>query len=1302
MNKKGTKALASATLMSLVLTTALATGNVKAAANGQATRVGGTDRYETAAKVATTNFTTSDNVVLVSGEGYADSVSASVLAKKLDAPIVLTGSKTLDANAKSAIETLKAKNVYIIGGTGSISQDIEDGLKSDYTVTRLGGQDRYATNLAIANKLVDLGVSKSNIIAVAGTGFADALSVAPVAAADNEILLLTKNDTDAMKATADFAKDSNVTVVGTTNVVNGDIYNQLNADKRIDGGADRFATNINVLKAFDNDLKADKLYVANATQANPDNLYADALVASAIAGKYSAPLVLVDKDGSTGTTNAINYIGTKATKDTDLQVVGGTGVISDATVQSIEDAVKDKDTDPEVSSITANGLNQIKVVFNQEVDEDTAKDVTNYKVDGSSLKDDGSSYASLQDDNKTVLITLGDSRKQYDKVDVTVKKGILTADKSKTVPEFTQNVTFSDTTVPTLDSVEARGNNKLTVKFSEPVNLGKIGSATIDDGDLKVLSNTNFSNFLSKFKIDGQNITGFGLDSDLTLAKNAVESTEGDVYADEVDFYFNSSLTNGNKTLKISDGDKDAALSDAAGFTFQETSQDFNIDTLTTTPQITSVTGDDSGKVYINFDRAMDSKSAIDTSNYSVNDESSNVTNAKLENNDTQVKLTVSGLNKGSNKVNIKNTVKDAYGNKVADDTYKSFDLTEDTTKPTVNSVATLDDTTIRVKFSKDVNVTYATSTSNYKLKDNSGNDITNTSKGITSITVPGGATDTASVFDIHVGDKLTDSQYALTIKNIQDTASTPNVMDDYTTTFAGSDSVAPVADDDAIALENTNDSTNPYRKVVVTFNKAMDASSLTNTSNYKFKNASGDTKALPSGTTISTSSDNKSATIEFPSAYGTYGTDGQTYSKSGDNLITDIAVIGVKDANGNALDVSQVLPVTTVSATPVTNVKANSIKVYYDGDNLKVNLAFDKSIDNLDYTDFTLNEATPDSGYKNSDGTITLVYNDGGTKIAQVKRAGINAKLNIGASSNTKDVTGRSLVAVADADNIVPYYYQAAPKTLVTKSVVDGVTYATNWNADADAKKVTVQFDTPIEQSSVKPGDFTFVVDGTTLNAKTATVGTIVGTNDNTVTFDFKNGNNTSADLAKFVAGASVKITPNSSNKISTLEDKNDSYAYYVPSNNDLKSYTVTANSTFATGVTSTVAQKVSGTEITVPQGATVEQLIAGTNGTTAAVKDSAGVAKTTGALVLGDIATIDGTEYTIVSTDGILTTTAGTISGTTITVPSTTTVETLIADTTPTVTVKDSADAAKTTGALVKGDKVIVDDKTYTIALN
>ncbi|WP_058953346.1 cell wall-binding repeat-containing protein [Clostridium tyrobutyricum] len=1201
MNKKGTKALASATLMSLVLTTALATGNVKAAANGQATRVGGTDRYETAAKVATTNFTTSDNVVLVSGEGYADSVSASVLAKKLNAPIVLTGSKTLDANAKSAIETLKAKNVYIIGGTGSISASIETGLKSDYTVTRLGGQDRYATNLAIANKLVDLGVSKSNIIAVAGTGFADALSVAPVAAADNEILLLTKNDTDAMKATADFAKDSNVTVVGTTNVVNGDIYNQLNADKRIDGGADRFATNINVLKAFDSDLKADKLYVANATQANPDNLYADALVASAIAGKYSAPLVLVDKDGSTGTNNAVSYIGTKATKDTDLQVVGGTGVVSDATVTAIENVIKDKDIDPEVSSITANGLNQIKVVFNQEVDSDTAEDVTNYKVDGSSLTD-GTASATLQDDNKTVLITLAAPRKQYDNVDVTVKKGILTADKSKNVPEFTQNVTFSDTAVPTLSSVTAQGNNKLTVKFSEPINLGTVSASDInDDGDAKISGN---SNLLSKFKIDGQNISNFGLDSTYTLAKNAVIDSNNKGWASEIQFYFNSSLTSGNKTLKISDGDQNGSLSDAAGFTFQETSQDFNVDSLTTKPQITSVTGDDSGKVYINFDRAMDTSTAQLASNYTVNDSAAGVvvSKAELKQDDTQVKLTVKGLNKGSNKVYISNNVKDAYGNKVADDTYKSFDLSEDTTKPAVSSISLLDDSTIRVRFSKDVLATYAVNKANYKLQDNSGTNINDKilATGTNSeyqnsypITIPGKTAaptddDSTDVVDIHVPSKLTDANYTLTVKNIMDTASTPNVMDDYTQTFEGSNTVTPEVEGNATALTDTTDSTNPFRKVVITFNKTMDASSLTNTSNYKFKNASGDTKTLPSGTTIDTSADNKSAIIIFPSAYGTnnnpitisdYNDGNAIAAKSGDNLVTDIAVIGVKDTNGNGLDVSQLVHVDNSNLGNVTAgstaIEPNSVKYYYDGDNLKVNVKFTKAIDNLNYADFLVNGVQPNSGYKNSDGTVTFVFNDGSkidtttdadaviagftatdTKITAVKAGGAKQSIiyTVPTGIKTTDVDGYTIPVVTAANGITPYYYQVAPKTVAAnwaagKYAADDANYANDGYID-------IAFDTPLDvNSGVGVNDFVFsTLDGTPLKPTNVVVS---GKN---VRFIFDQNDSV------FTTGTKIKIFAKSTQAIRTQEDKNEQYATYAPSSDDLGVRILTFGTTGAT----------------------------------------------------------------------------------------------------------------------------------------
>ncbi|MCH3963292.1 MAG: cell wall-binding repeat-containing protein [Clostridium sp.] len=212
----------------------------------------------------------SDNVVLVSGEGYADAVSASVLDKKLDAPILLTTPDTLSSDTRTALDALKPKNIYIVGGEG----------------------------------------------------FSDVLSAAPAAAAKDEILLLADNDKTSTKSTIDFIKANNskVTVIGTSNIINDDMYKTFGAAQRVDGEVYRFATNLNVLNNFKEIFKTDKLYIANASSATPDNLYADVLAASAVAGKYSAPLVLVDTEGSSATTDAIAYIRNNTADSTDLQI----------------------------------------------------------------------------------------------------------------------------------------------------------------------------------------------------------------------------------------------------------------------------------------------------------------------------------------------------------------------------------------------------------------------------------------------------------------------------------------------------------------------------------------------------------------------------------------------------------------------------------------------------------------------------------------------------------------------------------------------------------------------------------------------------------------------------------------------------------------------------------------------------------------------------------------------------------------------------------------------------------------------
>lgn len=306
------------------------------------TRISGANRYETAAKVATTNWTTSYNIVLVSSEGYADAVSASALAKKLDAPILLTSSDILSSETQIALEALKPMNIYIVGGTSSISQSIRNSLKSKYTLIELSGANRYETNLAVAKELVKLGASASNVMVVGGEGFADALSVAPIAAAKGQILLLANNNENLMQSTINFVNDnkSTVTIVGTWDVISDSIKDAFGTNTiRVDGGSDRFDTNLKILKTFSSDLNNDKIYIANASSSTSDDMYADALVASVLAGKYAAPLILVDKDGSVATTNAIQCIRYIASKNTYVYIIGGNEVVTDNIFNTIEEMI---------------------------------------------------------------------------------------------------------------------------------------------------------------------------------------------------------------------------------------------------------------------------------------------------------------------------------------------------------------------------------------------------------------------------------------------------------------------------------------------------------------------------------------------------------------------------------------------------------------------------------------------------------------------------------------------------------------------------------------------------------------------------------------------------------------------------------------------------------------------------------------------------------------------------------------------------------------------------------------------------
>lgn len=280
------------------------------------TRYNGTDRYETAAKVCQNGWKSSQSVIIVNGENFPDALAAAPLAKKNDAPILLTSKDVLNPYTSVEINRLGVKNAFIIGGRGVISQAIEDSLKSrGIKVTRLGGADRYDTALQIAAKL-----GKSNeVVLVNSNDFRDGMSISAIAAAKGMPVIPV--DANSMPASVNkylqgYKKADQIYVVGGQDKISDSIISGLPNVKRI-GGGDTYSSNVGVINAFSSEISTDTIYIASAKD------FPDSLGASALAPRTYSPIVFVDSPMSYATQNFL-----KTHIVNNIKVLGGPGAVS--------------------------------------------------------------------------------------------------------------------------------------------------------------------------------------------------------------------------------------------------------------------------------------------------------------------------------------------------------------------------------------------------------------------------------------------------------------------------------------------------------------------------------------------------------------------------------------------------------------------------------------------------------------------------------------------------------------------------------------------------------------------------------------------------------------------------------------------------------------------------------------------------------------------------------------------------------------------------------------------------------------
>ncbi|MDP4179180.1 MAG: leucine-rich repeat domain-containing protein, partial [Bacillota bacterium] len=245
------------------------------------------------------------------------------------APIILTEQNKLSDSAQKELKRLSVKNVFIVGGTGVVSTDVENQIKSlGINPTRIAGTNRYKTSFEVA-KYLD---KNPKAIAVAtGNNFADALSFSSIAAMKGDPILLTAKDSidDGIKQ---YINDNSSTittsyVIGGTGAVSDSVLNSLKNPIRL-SGKNRYETNTAVLNYFKKDLDLSNVYLATG------NDFPDALASSVLASNSKTPILLINSGVDAST---ISFVNDNTASIKNITAIGGTNAVSDELLKDVSE-----------------------------------------------------------------------------------------------------------------------------------------------------------------------------------------------------------------------------------------------------------------------------------------------------------------------------------------------------------------------------------------------------------------------------------------------------------------------------------------------------------------------------------------------------------------------------------------------------------------------------------------------------------------------------------------------------------------------------------------------------------------------------------------------------------------------------------------------------------------------------------------------------------------------------------------------------------------------------------------------------
>lgn len=189
-------------------------------------RLSGATRYETSAMIAqeVKDATGSNKAILINGSKEADALTVSSLATKQDLPVIMAKSNGIDRSVKDKLDSWNLKEIYVVGGEGSLPNSVVDKAKAS-NKKRIAGRDRYQTAMKIAEESYP---NADRYMIANAYNPIDALSAGAVTAKANmPILLVNKANIPQGVRTKLDKKAKGVILLGGENTITTNILNNI-------------------------------------------------------------------------------------------------------------------------------------------------------------------------------------------------------------------------------------------------------------------------------------------------------------------------------------------------------------------------------------------------------------------------------------------------------------------------------------------------------------------------------------------------------------------------------------------------------------------------------------------------------------------------------------------------------------------------------------------------------------------------------------------------------------------------------------------------------------------------------------------------------------------------------------------------------------------------------------------------------------------------------------------------------------------------------------------------------------------